>query len=161
MIAVTIQSNKIVSNKVKDNYALLEPPYGKKRKGLFGQTSVYPGEWLTGGENLWGRWEAGDDSPLRSEFMLHWQCKVTPGSGAVNRGPLGTSWLQTSYEIEPALTWDQKNLRYKNFLSDKHCFKYRKGLQLCREMFKKIKHIILVFLGKGISILTILSIYNI
>ena len=30
-IAVTIQSNKIVSNKVKDNKAQLETSYGKKQ----------------------------------------------------------------------------------------------------------------------------------
>ena len=29
--AVTIQSNKIVSNEVQDNKALLEPLYGKKK----------------------------------------------------------------------------------------------------------------------------------
>ena len=29
--AATIQSNKIVSNEVKDDYAVLEPPYGKIR----------------------------------------------------------------------------------------------------------------------------------
>ena len=32
IIAVTIQTNKIVSNEVKDNYTLLEPSHGKKRK---------------------------------------------------------------------------------------------------------------------------------
>ena len=31
MTAVTIQSNKIVSNEVKDNEALLEPSYGKNQ----------------------------------------------------------------------------------------------------------------------------------
>ena len=31
MIAVAIQSHKIVSNEVKDNYALLEPLYGKNQ----------------------------------------------------------------------------------------------------------------------------------
>ena len=35
--AVTIQSNKIVSNEVKDNEALLEPSYGKNPNELFGQ----------------------------------------------------------------------------------------------------------------------------
>ena len=29
MTAVTIQSNKIVSNEVKDNYVVLEPLHGK------------------------------------------------------------------------------------------------------------------------------------
>ena len=37
MTAVTIQSNKIVSNEVKDNWALLEPSYRKKSNELFGQ----------------------------------------------------------------------------------------------------------------------------
>ena len=32
MIVVTIQSNKIVLNEVKDNYVLLEPLYRKKPK---------------------------------------------------------------------------------------------------------------------------------
>ena len=35
MIAVTIQSNKIVSNEVTVNYVLLEPPTEKNK--LFGQ----------------------------------------------------------------------------------------------------------------------------
>ena len=34
--AIIIQSNKIVSNELKDNQALLEPSYGEKTK-LFGQ----------------------------------------------------------------------------------------------------------------------------
>jgi len=37
--AVTIQSNKIVSNEVKDNQVLLEPLYGKKEKP-FGQPNT-------------------------------------------------------------------------------------------------------------------------
>ena len=36
MTAVTIQSNKIVSNEVRDNKALLEPSYGKKTNKHFG-----------------------------------------------------------------------------------------------------------------------------
>ena len=32
MTAVMIQSNKIVSNEVKDNKALLEPSYGKHKR---------------------------------------------------------------------------------------------------------------------------------
>ena len=32
MIPVTIQSNKIVSNEVKDNRGLLEPSYGKHKR---------------------------------------------------------------------------------------------------------------------------------
>ena len=35
MIAITVQSNKIVSNEVKDNSALLEPAYGKKKTNNF------------------------------------------------------------------------------------------------------------------------------
>ena len=31
MTAVTMQSNKMVTNEVKDNEVLLEPPYGKKQ----------------------------------------------------------------------------------------------------------------------------------
>ena len=34
MTAVTIQSNKIVSNEVKGNKVLLKPLYGKKRMNL-------------------------------------------------------------------------------------------------------------------------------
>ena len=34
MTAVTMQSNKIVSNEVKDNQVLLEPSYGKPNKLL-------------------------------------------------------------------------------------------------------------------------------
>ena len=37
MTAVTIQSNKIVSNEVKDIEASLEPSYGKKTNEHFGQ----------------------------------------------------------------------------------------------------------------------------
>ena len=37
---VTIQSNKIVSNVVKVNLALLEPSCGKKHNELFGQSSI-------------------------------------------------------------------------------------------------------------------------
>ena len=37
MTAVTIQSNKIVLNQVKDNCILLEPSKGKKINELFGQ----------------------------------------------------------------------------------------------------------------------------
>ena len=40
MTAITIQPNKIVSSEVKDNSALLEPSYGKKPNGLFGQSSI-------------------------------------------------------------------------------------------------------------------------
>ena len=40
MTAVTIQSNKIVSNEVKDNKMLLEPPYRKKPNELFGQPNI-------------------------------------------------------------------------------------------------------------------------
>ena len=39
MTAVTVQSNKIVSSEVKDNQALREPSYRKKKKELFGQPS--------------------------------------------------------------------------------------------------------------------------
>ena len=41
MTAVTIQSKNIVSNEVKDSYALLGPSYKKKSNGLFGQ----PNQW--------------------------------------------------------------------------------------------------------------------
>ena len=37
LTAVTMQSNKTVSNDVKDNSALLEPSYRKKPNELFGQ----------------------------------------------------------------------------------------------------------------------------
>ena len=40
MILVTIQSNKILLNEVKDNEALLEPSYGKKPNELFGQPNT-------------------------------------------------------------------------------------------------------------------------
>ena len=40
MTAVTIQSNKSVSNEVKDNQALLELSYGKKTNELFGQPNA-------------------------------------------------------------------------------------------------------------------------
>ena len=40
MILVTIQSNKILLNEVKDNEALLEPSYGKKTNDLFGQPNT-------------------------------------------------------------------------------------------------------------------------
>ena len=65
MRAVTIQSNKIVSNEVKDNQALLEPSYGKnptyflanpmfscykgqlkKGRGWIGRTKSYPNSLL-------------------------------------------------------------------------------------------------------------------
>ena len=41
MTAVTIQSNKIVSNEVKDNQTLLEPSYRKKTNEVFGQPHIY------------------------------------------------------------------------------------------------------------------------
>ena len=41
MTAVTIQSNKIVSNAVKENSALLEPSYGKNITDLLANPS-YP-----------------------------------------------------------------------------------------------------------------------
>ena len=41
MIAVKVQSNKIVSNEVKDNSALLEPWYRKKLNEFFGQFNMY------------------------------------------------------------------------------------------------------------------------
>ena len=37
--AVTIQTNKIVLNEVKDNQTLLESSYGKKHNELFGQSN--------------------------------------------------------------------------------------------------------------------------
>ena len=40
MTAVTIPSNKIVSNEVKDNLVLLEPSYGKKPNEPFGQPNI-------------------------------------------------------------------------------------------------------------------------
>ena len=39
--AVTIQSNKIVSNEVQDNHVLPEPSYRKKLNELWGQSSSY------------------------------------------------------------------------------------------------------------------------
>ena len=38
--AVTRQSNKIVSNEMKDYWALLEPSYGKIPNELFGQPNL-------------------------------------------------------------------------------------------------------------------------
>ena len=40
MTAVTIQSNIIVSNEVKDNKALLEPSYESTPNELFGQSNI-------------------------------------------------------------------------------------------------------------------------
>ena len=40
MTVVMIQSNKIVSNEVKDNSALLEPSRKKKLNELYGQPSI-------------------------------------------------------------------------------------------------------------------------
>ena len=40
MEAVTIQFNKIVLNEVKDNEALPEPSYRKKKIEVFGQPSI-------------------------------------------------------------------------------------------------------------------------
>ena len=42
MTALTIQSNKIVLNEVKDKWALLEPLYGKSVTDFFGQASSRP-----------------------------------------------------------------------------------------------------------------------
>ena len=36
MTAVTMHSNKIVLNEIKDNYVLLKPSYEKKTNELFG-----------------------------------------------------------------------------------------------------------------------------
>ena len=41
MTAVTIQSNKIVSNEVKDNKVLLEPSYRKKKQMNFLANPIY------------------------------------------------------------------------------------------------------------------------
>lgn len=41
LTAITTESIKIVSNKVKDNQVLLEPSYGKKLNKLFGQPNIY------------------------------------------------------------------------------------------------------------------------
>ena len=42
MTAVTIQSNKIISNEVRDDQAILEPSYGKKKcNGIFVQPDIY------------------------------------------------------------------------------------------------------------------------
>ena len=40
MTAVTIESNKIVSNEVKDNRVLLQPSYGEGLNELFDQPSI-------------------------------------------------------------------------------------------------------------------------
>ena len=40
MTAVTIQSNRIVSNEVKDNYALLEPSYGKNQMNFLANSNI-------------------------------------------------------------------------------------------------------------------------
>ena len=40
MTAVTIESNKIVSNEVKDNWVLLQPSYGEGLNELFDQPSI-------------------------------------------------------------------------------------------------------------------------
>ena len=40
MTAVTIESNKIVSNEVKDNWVLLQPSYGKGLNELFDQPNI-------------------------------------------------------------------------------------------------------------------------
>ena len=40
MTAVTTQSNKIVSNEVKDNEGLLEPSYGKKRTNFLANSKM-------------------------------------------------------------------------------------------------------------------------
>ena len=47
MSTVTTQSNKVVSNEVKDNKALPEPSYRKKPKELFGCPCI-PGKRLMG-----------------------------------------------------------------------------------------------------------------
>ena len=38
--AITIQSNKIVLNEVKDNYTLLEPSYGKNQTNFLANPTV-------------------------------------------------------------------------------------------------------------------------
>ena len=40
MTAATIQSNKIVSNEVKDDYAVLEPPYGKNQMNFLASSKI-------------------------------------------------------------------------------------------------------------------------
>ena len=40
MTAVTIQSNRIVSNEVKDSYALLEPSYGKNQMNFLANSNI-------------------------------------------------------------------------------------------------------------------------
>ena len=44
MTAVTIKSNKIFFNEVKNNWALLEPLYGKKPEELFGHPNKFDKE---------------------------------------------------------------------------------------------------------------------
>ena len=41
MTAVTIESNKIVSNQVKDNQKLLELSYGGEKTNPFGQPNIF------------------------------------------------------------------------------------------------------------------------
>ena len=59
MTTVTIQSNKIVSNEVKDNQLLLEQSYRKKPSELFGHPSNC-GKIMSGG---------GHGSPLEYSHL--------------------------------------------------------------------------------------------
>ena len=46
MTAVRIQSNKIVSNEVKDNYVLTPSYWGGKKPKLFCQPNIYSNKWI-------------------------------------------------------------------------------------------------------------------
>ena len=46
MTAVTIQSNKIVLNELKDNEALLEPSHREKPNKLFGPPNTKQAPWF-------------------------------------------------------------------------------------------------------------------
>ena len=48
MTAVSIQSNKVVSNEFKNNLTLLEPSYRKKTNRLSGSPNIYSGMGCSG-----------------------------------------------------------------------------------------------------------------
>ena len=71
MTTVTIQSNKIVSNVVKVNLALLEPSCGKKHNKLFGQSNISSPFYLreNGGTERLKRMQGQTESNRRIKIL--------------------------------------------------------------------------------------------
>ena len=103
MTALTIQSTKIVSNEVKDNWALLEPSYGKKTQNVFGQPNCRVESWRSRSKCSPGKCSNSLSGRERGEWKADvWIIRTGPGSriqegrreaSAANHRPLFQCWL--------------------------------------------------------------------